>query len=206
MSRVVTEWRRRRIDQVVQARLAGLAVVCENLHNPHNAAAILRTCEALGVLNVYVVEEDRPFSPARGVTQGAEKWVRVHRFRRVERALGAIAQAGYALYAAVPGEGGLCPEELPCAQPLALAFGAEDAGLSDQLMAAAAGTFHIPMWGFTQSLNVSVAAAIAVYVCGQARRRGLGDRGDLDPAEAASLRGRYRDLSIPARGRPQEAG
>ncbi len=200
---MVTEERRAKIERVIAGRLKGLACVCENFSKPHNAAAILRTCEALGILNVYVIEEDVPFEPAKGVTQGAEKWLRVHRFRRADRAIAAIKAAGYALYAAVPGEGSLPVEELPCDRPLALAFGAEATGLSETLLSACQGTFRIPMWGFSQSLNVSVAAAIALYSCASTRRQRLGRAGDLSPEELAQLRARYEQLSLPPSQRPR---
>ncbi|MCD5408621.1 RNA methyltransferase [Candidatus Bipolaricaulota bacterium] len=200
---MVTEERRRKIERVISGRLKGLACVCENFSKPHNAAAILRTCEALGILNVYIIEEDCPFEPAKGVTQGAEKWLFLHRFRRAERALAAIKAAGYAIYAAVPGEASLTVEELPVDRPLALAFGAEATGLSEVLLSACQGTFHIPMWGFSQSLNVSVAAAIALYRCARARREHLGREGDLPPEELAQLRTRYEQLSLPPSQRPR---
>ncbi|HDI11340.1 MAG TPA: TrmH family RNA methyltransferase [Candidatus Acetothermia bacterium] len=201
---MVTGERRMKIERVISGRLKGLACVCENFEKPHNAAAILRTCEALGILNVYIVEEDVPFEPAKGVTQGAEKWVILHRFRRAERAIAALKEAGYEIYAAVPREGSLSLEELPADRPLALAFGAEATGLSEKLMSACAGTFRIPMWGFSQSLNVSVAAAIALYHCARARRRYLGREGDLSSEELSALRARYLELSLPPSQRPRD--
>jgi len=199
----VTEERREKIERVIAGRLKGLACVCENFEKPHNAAAILRTCEALGILNVYIIEEDFPFEPAKGVTQGAEKWLFLHRFRRAERAIAALKEAGYAIYAAVPGEGSLALEQLPCERPLALAFGAEATGLSEKLLSACEGTFKIPMWGFSQSLNVSVAAGVALYHCAQARRRRLGREGDLSQEELSALRARYLELSLPPSRRPK---
>ena len=201
---MVTEERRAKIERVVASRLKGLACVCENFEKPHNAAAILRTCEALGILNVYIVEEDVPFEPAKGVTQGAEKWILLHRFRRAERAIAALKEAGYEIYAAVPREGSLSLEELPADRPLALAFGAEATGLSEKFLSACAGTFRIPMWGFSQSLNVSVAAAIALYHCARARRRYLGREGDLSSEELSALRARYLELSLPPSQRPRD--
>ncbi|HAF71448.1 MAG: rRNA methylase SpoU [Acetothermia bacterium 64_32] len=200
---MVTEERREKIERVIAGRLKGLACVCENFEKPHNAAAILRTCEALGILNVYIIEEDFPFEPAKGVTQGAEKWLFLHRFRRAERAIAALKEAGYAIYAAVPGEGSLALEQLPCERPLALAFGAEATGLSEKLLSACEGTFKIPMWGFSQSLNVSVAAGVALYHCAQARRRRLGREGDLSQEELSALRARYLELSLPPSRRPK---
>ncbi len=200
---MVTDERKTKIERVVAGRLKGLACVCENFEKPHNAAAILRTCEALGILNVYIIEEDVPFEPAKGVTQGAEKWLLLHRFRRAERAIAALKDAGYTIYAAVPGEGSLSLEELPVDRPLALAFGAEATGLSEKLLSACQGSFRIPMWGFSQSLNVSVAAAIALYTCARARRARLGRAGDLEPGELAQLRARYLELSLPPSQRPR---
>ena len=193
-----------KIERVISGRLKGLACVCENFEKPHNAAAILRTCEALGILNVYIVEEDVPFEPAKGVTQGAEKWIILRRFRRAERAIAALKETGYEIYAAVPREGSLSLEELPADRPLALAFGAEATGLSEKFLSACAGTFRIPMWGFSQSLNVSVAAAIALYHCARARRRYLGREGDLSSEELSALRARYLELSLPPSQRPRD--
>ncbi len=200
---MVTEERRKKIERVISGRLKGLACVCENFAKPHNAAAILRTCEALGILNVYVIEEDVPFEPSRTVTQGADKWLDVRRYRRAERAVEALREAGYALYAALPGRGSLPLEELPCDRPLALVFGAEATGISEKLLAACDGSFHIPMWGFSQSFNVSVAAAISLYHCSRRRREYLGRPGDLSPEEREALRERYLSLSLPPSQRPR---
>jgi|Deesub1362B_J571_1020462.scaffolds.fasta_scaffold09656_2 tRNA (guanosine-2'-O-)-methyltransferase len=194
---MVSVARREKIERVVASRLGGLACVCENFEKPHNAAAILRTCEALGVLNVYVIEQDFPFEPARGVTQGADKWLSIKRFRRVEPALEALRDQGYLIYAATPHSEGLSLEELPCQEKLALVFGNEATGVSPQTLAACSGTFWVPMWGFSQSYNVSVAAAISLYHCAQARRRHLGRPGDLSPAEQEALREHYLALSLP---------
>jgi len=198
---MVTEGRRAKIERVIAGRLKGLACVCENFENPHNAAAILRTCEALGILNVYIIEEDFPFEPAKGVTQGAEKWLLLHRFRRADRAIAALREAGYHIFAAVPGEGSVALDELPVEEPLALAFGNEATGVSEKTRSLCHGTFRIPMWGFSQSLNVSVAAAISLYRCAWARRRALGQPGDLPAGERAALRERYLGLSLPPRRR-----
>lgn len=192
---MVTRERRKRIARVVSARLQGLVAVCENFSNPHNAAAILRTCEALGVLQVYIIEELVPFEPSRAVTQGAEKWLHIKRFRRAERALSELKRKGYRIYAAVPGKGAISVEELPAGEPLALVFGNEKEGVSEKALGFCDGTFRIPMWGFVESFNVSVAAAISLYVCSRKRRDLIGREGDLSPREEEALRARYLELS-----------
>lgn len=182
--------RTERLRKVVAARLKSVVAVCVNIQNPHNVAAILRTCEALGILEVYVVEEDVPFRPAPQVSQGAERWVRILRFRRGEAAFAALRAQGFRILAASP-TGTLSVEELPGTEPLALVFGNEVAGIPPELLAHCHGTFRVPMWGLTESLNVSVAAGISLYFATRARRQALGQAGDLTPAEQDALFAEY---------------
>ncbi len=182
--------RSERLRQVVATRLRSVVAVCVNIQNPHNVAAILRTCEALGILEVYVVEEDVPFRPAGQVSQGAERWVRLLRFRRGEAAFAALRAQGFRILAASP-KGDLPVEELPGEEPLALVFGNEVEGIPPKLLAHCDGTFRIPMWGLTESLNVSVAAGISLYFAARARRQALGRAGDLTPAEQEALFAEY---------------
>lgn len=182
--------RSERLRKVVATRLKSVVAVCVNIQNPHNVAAILRTCEALGIFEVYVVEEDVPFRPALQVSQGAERWVRVLRFRRGEAVFAALRAQGFRILAATPA-GQLSAEELPGERPLALAFGNEVDGIPPNLLAQCDGTFRVPMWGLTESLNVSVAAGISLYFAVRARRQALGQPGDLTPAEQEALFAEY---------------
>lgn len=183
--------RQEKLREIVKARLESIVAVCVNFENPHNASAILRTCEALGILEVFVIEEDFPFQPAPKVTHGAEKWVQVRRFRRAEPAFQELRARGFQIFAATP-HGKLTLEELPVDAPLALVFGNEEQGLSPEILARCDGTFRIPMFGFTESLNVSVAAGIALYVVSSARRRWLGREGDLSPTDQEALWKKYQ--------------
>lgn len=191
--------RKEKIREVVNARLGSIIAVCVNFENPHNASAILRTCEALGILEVFVVEEDFPFRPSTKVTQGAERWVRVRRFRRAEPAFQELRERGFRIFAATP-HGSVTLEELPVDAPLALVFGNENRGLSPEILALCDGTFCIPMFGFTESLNVSVAAGISLYFVASARRRLLGKAGDLSPSAQAALFAAYLGDQIPNSG------
>src|SRR5262250_3336738 len=97
------EERRARIDAAVAARLGGLRVVIENLHDPHNGAAVLRSAEAFGIQRVDVVETVEPFRYSSTVTQGCEKWLDVVRHKTLPAAIDGLRAGGFAIYAAVPG-------------------------------------------------------------------------------------------------------
>lgn len=187
---MVTDRRARQTEEVLQWRLSTLAVICENFGNPYNAAAVLRTCEAMGVLNVYIVEEEEPCELSAQVAASAERWLRIHRYRRVRAALTDLQAAGYRIYAATPDQRAQDLERVPCTAPLALVFGNEREGVTRDVLATADGTFTIPMYGFVRSLNVSAAASIAVYHCSRRFRSARGP-GDLSPEDAEALRRAY---------------
>jgi tRNA (guanosine-2'-O-)-methyltransferase len=187
--------RRARIDASVAARLGGLRLLIENLHDPHNGAAVLRSAEAFGIQRVDVVEAAEPFRFSGAVTQGCEKWLDVVRHATLRAALDGLRADGFALYAAVPGAA-LTVGDLDFARPAAVMVGNEHAGLSPEARAAADAAFEIPMPGMTRSLNLSVAAALIAERAAAARRRALGAPGDLDPAAQLALRARFYAASV----------
>jgi len=163
-----SEERRQRIEEVLAARLGSIAVAVENLHNPHNGAAAIRSCEAVGLDAIHVVETREQFRFSRKVSIGCEKWLQIRRYPTVAECAAALRQRGMALYAAVPGAD-LSVHELDVSQPPALLFGNERDGLTDEAIAACDHSFSIPMSGFTESLNLSVCVAVSVH--GLAARR-----------------------------------
>ena len=189
------EERRRRIDEVVEARLASLTVVVENLHDPRNGAAVLRSCEAFGLQRVHVVEAAERFRFAAAVSQGCEKWMDVERHPTFEAAASRLRTAGFALYAAVP-DGKTSLEELDFSRPAAIVVGNEHAGLTSGAIALADVPFAIPMVGMTRSLNLSVATALIVAHAAARRRAALGRMGDLDDEARAVLRARFYAASV----------
>ena len=187
--------RRARIDEAAAARLAGLRLVIENLHDPHNGAAVLRSAEGFGLQRVDVIESVEPFRFSSAVTQGCEKWLDVVRHRTLGGAVAALRADGFALYAAVPGAA-TTVEELDFARPAAVMIGNEHEGLTDDARGAADVVFGIPMPGMTRSLNLSVAAALIVERAAQLRRRAIGRPGDLDDAAVLALRARFYAASV----------
>ncbi|HEX6837281.1 MAG TPA: RNA methyltransferase, partial [Polyangia bacterium] len=152
--------RRDKIDRVAASRLRGLVVVLENLYDPHNGAAALRSCEAIGVAEVRIVGAS--FSFSERVTQGCDKWLTLVRHESIERCAEALRARGFKLYAAVPGAA-TSLEELDAVTPAAFLVGNERDGLSAAARAACDVEFAIPMHGFSQSVNLSVATALCVY-------------------------------------------
>src|SRR5258708_4907918 len=120
-----------RIDQVAARRLGGLVVVLENLHDPHNGGAALRSCEAVGLVEVHLVESVEPFRFSARVTQGCDKWLELRRQASIADCANELKRRGFALYAAVPGVS--CQlEELDPVKPAALIIGNEHFGLSEE--------------------------------------------------------------------------
>src|SRR5207237_204524 len=116
--------RRARIDEAVAARLGGLRLLIENLHDPHNGAAVLRSAEGFGIQRVGVVESVEPFRFSAAVTQGCEKWLDVARHPTLAAALAALRAGGFALYAAVPGAAATV-DDLDFSRPAAVMVGNE---------------------------------------------------------------------------------
>ncbi len=183
-----------RIDRVVAERLASPVLVLEGVHDPHNLAAVLRTAEGLGLQEVHVVAGPKGFHPSQAVTQGADKWLDVLRHADGAACARSLHERGFRLYAAMLDEASLPLERLPADEKLALVLGNEHAGVSPALAERCDGRFHIPMHGFTQSFNVSVAAGIAMHhVAAAARRAGAGT---LTDAGRAGLRDRFYALAV----------
>lgn len=180
----LSDARRQRIEDVISARTLSLAAVVEGVHDPHNTAAVIRTADAYGIQQVHVIEGEKKFLSSRKVTQGAHKWVDIavwssldpffERMRGEQRRV-LVADMDAAIDV----------HELAIDRPTALVFGNEAEGISTRMREAADGAFKIPMHGFAESFNVSVAAAIALSTV---RADG---RGDLSPTEADVLRARF---------------
>ena len=193
---LLTGARLARIESVVSARLASVTLVLDRLLDPHNVAAALRTAEGLGLVRVHVVaHEEGDLVAHRRVTQDAHKWLEVLRHDSGATAARALRAQGFSVYAGHLGEGALLLQELPPDRPVALLFGNEHEGPSTATLAACTGLFRIPMAGFSQSFNVSVAAAIALARTTEARRAHLGRAGDLPEQDRAALRSRYLRLA-----------
>ncbi len=194
--------RKARIDQVVANRTRTLTVVMEALCDPQNVNAVLRTCEAFGVQDLHVIEGVmKPYDRNKKVSQNADKWLDVHRWKDTRSCLEHLRARGFAVYATHLGPGSRGLAELSFAAKVALVFGNEHRGVSPEALALADARYAIPMLGFVQSLNVSVAAAVSIAAAVQRRVVERGRHGDLDEGEAAALRERFYVLAVKQRAR-----
>jgi tRNA (guanosine-2'-O-)-methyltransferase len=194
---LILDGRRERIDQVVAQRTRSLAVVLDQLEDNFNMAAVLRTCEGLGIQEVHVVENPEvPFQPNGAVTQGCDKWLDIVRYKTFAACRKALAARGFALWASAARPGATPLADVRFEGKVAMIFGNERYGVSEDVLGGVDGTFWIPMRGFSRSFNISVAASMALS---HAMR--LRPTGDLSPEEAAALKHRYSTLSVKQRKR-----
>jgi tRNA (guanosine-2'-O-)-methyltransferase len=163
-----TARRRDRIRTVAAARQAGLVVVLEDIHDPHNAEAVFRSCDAFGAQNVHLVfEQEAPFNPRRVgklTSASANKWLTFRTYRSIGDCLTTLRTSGYVLMATDPNHEGSSVADVNLTVPkLALLFGNEHRGLSEAALAAADSVIRIATVGMVPSLNLSVAAAVCLY-------------------------------------------
>jgi tRNA (guanosine-2'-O-)-methyltransferase len=183
----LTDERRQRIQDVVDARVWGVVPVLESLYDPANVSAIFRTVEALGLLRVVVTHADAPRKlGARKVSRGSEKWIRIDRHASSRAAALALRQEGFRILV-TDADAPQTLYDLDLRQPTAFVFGNEHDGVSDELRAEADGTVSIPLPGFTRSLNVSVAAGILLAEARRRRCEALAGASDLPPDERERL-------------------
>jgi tRNA (guanosine-2'-O-)-methyltransferase len=188
---LVTEARRARLSEVIARRLSSVAVVFDAPYDPHNGAAVVRSCEAFGVQSLHVVErQGTPFVVARAVARGAEKWIDVVRHAHAASLLAWARDTGMPLVAAHP-DGELAPEELASMPRIAIVLGNERDGIREPIARACAARVRVPMRGFATSLNVSVSAAILLHAATRGRA------GDLELQSRRRLYARGLYLSVP---------
>lgn len=188
---LVTEARRERLRAVIRDRLACVAVVFDRPYDPHNGAAVMRSCEAFGAQRLLVVErEGTPFALARAVARSAEKWIDVTVHKHAQEVVAWARAESMALVSARP-DGELEPEALAGLPRVAIVIGNEREGVQEELERACAHRVRVPMRGFVDSLNVSVTAAILLHAATRGRT------GDLDDPARRRLYARGLYLSVP---------
>ncbi|MGD8858732.1 MAG: RNA methyltransferase [Myxococcales bacterium] len=178
-----------RIDAVLEGRMRSVVPVLEGVEDPHNVAAVLRSAEAFGTQEVHLVARDKDFLASQKITQGGDRWLDLVRHASPRACVDSLRARGYRVYVATM-DGDTSPEQLARVPKVAIVFGNERDGVTGSTRALADGRYTIPMRGFAQSLNVSVAAALTLYTATRERT------GDLDCADRLALRARWAMLSV----------
>lgn len=186
---LITQERWQRMQAVVAQRTRSLVPVLEDLADPHNGAAILRSADAFGCHEVHVVQARHAFAVSHRVSRGTHRWLELHRHEQTASCLASLKARGHACFVASM-EGELTPEDLARVPKAAIVFGNEHRGISETAYELADGTYRVPMVGFVESLNVSVASAITLYVASRGRH------GDLDAEAREVILARYLLASV----------
>lgn len=188
LRQLLTEERLQRFDEVLAHRTRRFTPVLENIYHAHNASACLRTCDCLGIQDVHIVEARNSFQPNQDIALGASKWLTIHRYRGSESAPHSatadcfqhLRQQGYRILATSPRQDSCSLTDISTDGKTAVVFGAEQLGVSDYAISEADGLIHVPMFGFTESFNISVSLAlIAQHFC-RDRQDSDDDRGLSD--------------------------
>lgn len=158
-------------DRIASERTRYLTIALENIYQEHNASAVLRTCDCFGIQDLQVIEKDNQYQIQRDIAMGSGRWVDIHNFsdelRPTETCISALKEQGYQIVATSPHADAYDVHDIPIDKPLAFFFGTEKDGLSEDMMNAADLHVRIPMYGFTESFNISVSVAILLQTIRQ---------------------------------------
>lgn len=168
LGQFITEHKKIVMERVLAERTRFITVILEDIFKPHNASAVLRTCDCFGIQDIHVIEKIKSYKVNPYVTRGASQWVDLHRYFReegssVQSCFQTLRQKGYKIYGTSPTPQSISIYDLEPSEKLALVFGNEHDGISDEVKSNCDGLVHIPMLGFTESFNISVAASILLF-------------------------------------------
>lgn len=162
---LISDHKKELFQKVIAERTKHLTVVLEGVHKDHNASAVVRTAECLGIQDVHLISGS--YETSSHITSGAGKWMSLHQHNPnkegLKNVIGSLKKKGYKIYATTPRSNSMPIEDVPVKQKMALIFGNELEGISNEAITLSDATFHIPMTGFTESLNLSVSVAICLH-------------------------------------------
>ena len=186
----MTPERTEKLLQVLHHRQPDLTVILENVNDPHNISAVMRTCDAVGIHEMYVLTTKIPrhkkFGPRS--SSSADKWITIHQFDNLEECITAVRKKYDCIYTTHLASNAVSLFDLDLTKKVALVFGNEHSGCSEAIIEMADGNFIIPQAGIIQSLNISVACAVTIYEAyRQKKAAGHYDKPRLEEAEQRRL-------------------
>ena len=162
LENILTDNRKERFLNVLNTRTKHFTIAVEDVFQMDNTSGVMRSCEVFGIQELNVIEQRYGKSIDKEIAMGAQKWVDINSFDSVTDCIDNLKNQGYQIIATTPHENDCLLEDFDISKPSALFFGTERDGLSDEVLQRADGFLKIPMVGFTESLNISVSAAIII--------------------------------------------
>lgn len=168
LNEFVSENKRNKFDQIIRQRTRYITVILEDIYQPHNASAVLRSCDCFGIQDVHIIENKNSYEVNPDVALGSSKWLSLVKYNQKENntpeAIRTLKEKGYRIVATTPHKDDVDLQQLDLDRgPVALVFGTEMRGLTDDGLALADEYLKIPMYGFTESFNISVSAALCLF-------------------------------------------
>ncbi|GAB3658547.1 RNA methyltransferase [Echinicola sediminis] len=197
LSQYITDHKRAKMEEVLALRSRYFTLVLEDIYKPHNASAVVRTCDCFGIQDVHIIEKVNSYNVNPYVTRGAAQWVDIHKYQEevdksaVNSCFEQLRGQGYKVFATSPHGNSIPLSELQPDEKIALVFGNEHAGVSQEVIEKSDGVVHIPMTGFTESFNISVSASICLYDLQQKIIKSRPDLYYLSEEEKMELRFRW---------------
>ena len=197
-----TKERIEKVERVLSFRQTDLRVVLEEVTNTHNASAVVRTCDAAGILHLDIISANQESFPINeAISTRAEKWLQFNSYVSTEECLREIKKKGYKIIATHLGEKAVLHSQLDYTQPVAIVFGNESEGISETAVELADHLVQIPMFGMAQSLNLSVSVGIILYEAMRQRMlKGYYQNPQLSPEDFEALRSTWLGLGQKKRG------
>ena len=167
----LTDERKEKFEEVINFRTRHLTVVLENIYQPHNASAVLRSCDLTGIQDVHIIENGNEYRPNPEVAMGSAKWLSIYKYQNEKQntlnTIKHLKQQGYTIVATTPHKQSYTPHNLPLSNKTALVFGTELTGLTKVALEHADEFITIPQFGFTESYNISVSVALLLFSLSQ---------------------------------------
>lgn len=171
----VSEHKKELFNKILNNRTRHITVAIEDIFQSHNASAVLRSCDCFGVQDVHIIENRNEYNVNPDVAQGSFKWIDMIKYNKQENntldCITSLKDKGYTVVATSPHKDDVLLDELPIDKPIALLFGTEGEGLTDIALNNADAHMKIPMYGFTESFNISVSAAMCIHTLTEKMRK-----------------------------------
>ncbi|MCX6282044.1 MAG: RNA methyltransferase [Bacteroidetes bacterium] len=195
----ITQERKARFSEIISLRTRHITIILEDIYQPHNASAVLRSCDCFGIQDVHIIENRNKYEVNPDVALGSAKWLTLYKYNKTASNTAACIMSmkdkGYRIVATSPHKNDYTPSSLPVEGKFALLFGTELQGLSEEAISLSDEFLRIPMFGFTESLNISVSAAILLNTL-SSRLRNSGVAWPLDEDQKIDVLLRWNAATV----------